>query len=86
MAVPINAAMVMPEIGLALTPITPVIREETTTKKKPKMMIRTAPSRLTPTCGTSVSTSTRAIEPTMVTQIGRSMSVLSRLLSSPALR
>jgi hypothetical protein len=78
--------MVMPEIGLALTPMTPVIREETTTKKNPKMMIRTAPSRFTPTWGTSVSTRTRPIEPAIVAQIGRSMSVLSRLESSPALR
>jgi hypothetical protein len=29
--------MVIPEIGLALTPISPVIRDETTTKKNPKM-------------------------------------------------
>ena len=85
MAVPISAAMVIPEMGLALTPMTPVIRDETTTKKNPKMMIRTAPSRLTPTWGTRVSTSTSAIEPAIVTQIGRSMSVRSRLPSSPTL-
>ena len=57
-AVPISAAMVMPEIGFALTPISPVMREETTTKKNPKITISTAPSRLTASCGSKVSTST----------------------------
>ena len=72
-AVPISAAMVMPEIGLALTPISPVMREETTTKKNPKITISTAPSRLTASCGSMVRTSASTTAPTGVTQMGRSM-------------
>ena len=83
--VPISAAMVMPEIGLALTPISPVIRDETTTKKKPNTTISTAPSRLTASCGSKVSTSASTTAPTGVTQIGRSMSVRSRVAASPTL-
>src|SRR3989454_8452876 len=57
--VPKSAAMVMPEIGLADEPIWPQMREETVAKKNPKMTIRIAPSRLTPTCGRSVRTMAR---------------------------
>ena len=32
--VPISAAIVIPEIGLALTPISPVMREETDDKEE----------------------------------------------------
>ena len=84
-AVPIRAAMVIPEIGFALTPISPVMRDETTTKKKPKTMIRIAPRRLTASCGSRVSTSASARAPTGVTQIGRSTSVRRREPTSPRL-
>ena len=83
--VPISAAMVMPEMGLALTPISPVIRDETTTKKNPKMMMRMAPRTLTPTWGRIVSRNASPIEPAIVTQMGRSMSVRSRPTASPML-
>ena len=58
--VPIRAAMVMPETGLALTPISPVMRDDTTTKKKPNTTIRMAPSRLTASWGSTVSSSASA--------------------------
>ena len=85
-AVPISAAMVMPEIGLALTPISPVMREETTTKKNPKITISTAPSRLTASCGSKVRISASTTAPTGVTQMGRSTSVRTRAAASPTLR
>jgi hypothetical protein len=81
--VPMRAAMVMPEMGFALTPISPVIRELTVTKKNPKTTIRAAPSRLTPTCGRNEMISATSSAPPTVTQIGRSLSVRSRVLTSP---
>ncbi len=84
--VPISAAMVIPEIGLALTPISPVMRDDTTTKKKPKMMMRMAPSRLTASLRrTGEEREPAPTAPARVTQIGRSMSVRSRLAASPML-
>src|ERR1043166_795295 len=41
-----NVATVMPEIGFDDEPTSPVKREETVTKRKPKAIIRIAPSRL----------------------------------------
>jgi len=84
--VPMSAAMVIPEIGLALEPISPVIREETTTKKNPNSTMRIAPSRLTESCGSRVSARASAIAPTTVTHTGRSWSVRSRAARSPTLR
>src|SRR5881396_1214766 len=55
-------AMVMPEIGLAELPTWPQMREETVVKKKPKMMIRMPPSRLTPICGSRAITIASTIE------------------------
>ena len=75
--------MVIPEIGFAEDPICPVTREETVAKKNPKITIRTAPSRLTPTCGSRVSTTARAIDPPTVSEIGRSSSVRSRVTAWP---
>ena len=83
--VPMSAAMVMPEIGLALVPISPVIRDDTVTKKNPKTTISRAPSRFTPICGSTVSSSASPSEPTIVTQIGRSRSVRSRVVAVPTL-
>ena len=73
--------MVMPEIGLALTPISPVMRDDTVTKKKPNTTMSMAPSRLTPSCGSTVSRRASATAPTSVTQIGRSRSVRSRVVA-----
>ena len=42
--VPISAAIVMPETGLALTPISPVMRDDDH-EKKPNTTMRMAPSR-----------------------------------------
>ncbi len=75
--------MVMPEIGFADEPICPQMREETVAKKNPKMTIRIAPSRLTPTCGKSARTMARATEPPTVREIGRSSSVRSRVTAWP---
>ena len=38
----ISVAIVMPEIGFDEVPMRPVIRDETVTKKNPKMMVRMA--------------------------------------------
>ena len=80
--------MVMPEIGFALTPISPVMREDTTTKKNPKTTISTAPSRFTASWGSTVRVSASSTAPTGVIQIGRSMSVRSRVAAvlTPVLR
>src|SRR5262245_12327823 len=42
----INVAIVMPEIGLDEVPMSPVMRDETVAKKKPKIRIRIAASAL----------------------------------------
>src|SRR6185295_3975718 len=42
----IRVAIVMPEMGLDEVPISPVMRDETVAKKKPKIRIRTAASGL----------------------------------------
>src|SRR2546428_8334749 len=76
--------MVMPEIGFAEDPIWPVTREDTVAKKNPNSTIRIAPSRLTPTCGSRVSTIARAIDPPTVREIGRSSSVRSRVTACPS--
>ena len=41
-----SVAMVMPEIGLDEEPISPTIRDETVTKKKPKMTTRIDATKL----------------------------------------
>ena len=58
-----SAAIVMPEIGLALTPISPVMRDDTTTKKNPNTTMSSAPRRLTDNCGSTVSSSASAAAP-----------------------
>ena len=42
-----NVAIVMPDIGLLDEPISPVKREETVTKRKPKSTISAAAARFT---------------------------------------
>ena len=44
MLVPSSVAMVMPDVGLAVTPTNPTMRDETVTKKKAKIAISTAAS------------------------------------------
>ena len=79
--VPSKAAIVMPEIGFAEDPICPQMREDTVAKKKPKITIRTAPSRLTPSCGNRVRTMASATEPPTVSEMGRSSSVRGRVMA-----
>src|SRR5262249_54286261 len=58
-----SVATVIPEIGLDDDPISPVIREETVAKKKPKTTTIIAPSRLIWSCGISQISTTKPIEP-----------------------
>src|SRR5207253_10496569 len=67
--------MVIPEIGFAEDPICPVTREDTVAKKNPKITIRTAPSRLTPSCGSSVRTMARAIDLPLSLTVGGSIAL-----------
>jgi hypothetical protein len=46
--VPISVAMVMPEMGLFDEPINPTMRDETVTKKAPKIITRMPNSNLLP--------------------------------------
>ena len=73
----IRAAMVMPEIGFAELPTWPQMREETVVKKKPKMMMRMPPRRLTPICGSMAMMIASTTDPNTVRLIGRSSSVRS---------
>jgi len=56
----------MPEIGFAELPIWPQIREDTVVKKNPNSTMRSAPSRLTPTCGSNARTIASATAPMAV--------------------
>ena len=75
-----SVAIVMPEIGFEELPTSPVMRDDTVTKKKPKTTMRTA-DRTLPCVGVPGVT-TRKIasssEPTSTTLIGRSRSVRTR--------
>ena len=73
--VPMRAAIVIPEIGQDDEPTRPVMRDETTEKKKPKMTIRMAPSRLMPNTGSSQTRAVSTTVPPRITHIGRSRSV-----------
>ena len=81
----ISVAMVIPEIGFDEVPIKPVMREDTVTKRKPKMMTRIA-ARKFPCIGIFGAT-TRKIasrnDPPSTKVVGRSRSVRS-LVSVPA--
>ena len=76
--------MAMPLIGFEEEPSSPVMREETTEKKKPKSTIVIAERRLTPKPGTALSwgrnamKSVSASEPPRTSESGRSRSVRGR--------
>ena len=75
----IRVAIVMPEIGFDEDPISPVIRDETVTKKKPKITIRIE-ARKFPCVGIfgAIARKTAsASEPIRTTRIGISRSVRS---------
>ena len=75
--------MVMPEIGLDEDPMSPVIRDDTVTKKKPKMTIRTA-ARKFPWVGILGATARKiasSSDPPSTKIIGRSRSV--RICAAP---
>ncbi len=63
MQVSSSVATVMPEMGFDEEPISPVMRDETTTKKKPKSMMRIAGTSWISSIGVSHMMSTRPIEP-----------------------
>ena len=89
--VPISVAMVMPEIGLLEDPISPTMREETVTKKAPKITTSTPRSslltKLSPgTWGRMVISRIRPRLPNPTILMDRSRSVLSWVwLASPPL-
>ena len=73
----ISVAIVMPEIGFDELPMSPVMRDDTLTKKKPKRIVRTAASGL-PNVGrrgTATRKMASASEPPRTTVSGRSRSV-----------
>ncbi len=76
-----SVATVMPEIGLEEDPISPVRREETVTKRKPKPTMRSAPRRFhcRCSCGTTMMTRRRAMQPPMTNFIDKSWSVRGAL-------
>ena len=79
-----RVAMAIPLTGFEEEPSSPVIREETTEKKKPNTMIATAERTARPRPGTALSwgrkamKTARATEPPSTTEIGRSRSVRRR--------
>src|SRR6266699_2710257 len=87
MHVPMIVAMVIPLIGLLVVPIIPTMRDDTVTKKKPKMMIRTESRRLLGKCVgrpfMKEMPSARTAEPIRTTLIGMSLSV-RRAAPAPA--
>src|SRR6266850_1926907 len=70
-----SVATVMPEMGFDELPTSPVKRELTVTKRKPRTNSKTAPRTLILNEGTSVQTTTIKSDPTPTTQSGRSRSV-----------
>ncbi len=76
-----SVATVIPEIGFDDEPISPVRRDETVTKRKPKAMIITAPRMATtglicrPNCGKSMIAAISAMMPMSTNFIERSWSV-----------
>ena len=76
----ISVAIVMPEMGFDELPIRPVMRDETVTKKKPKMTIRMAATKFH--CigmpGVTARKIASSSEPTSTTVSGMSRSVRSR--------
>src|ERR1700704_4277612 len=70
-----SVATVMPEMGLEELPTSPVRRELTVTKRKPRTRMSSEPSTLILKEGTSAQTTAMATEPTPTTQSGMSRSV-----------
>src|ERR1700691_3455274 len=93
--VAMRVAIVMPETGFEELPINPTMREETVTKRNPKMATSTAAARLASqlTCapGTGLKVrkkniiNTRTTDPPTTTLKGRSSSVRSGALFTPPL-
>src|SRR5262249_43753970 len=83
--VAMSVAIVIPEIGFEDDPIMPTMREETVTKKKPKITIRTDISRLPGNFpgiwGRTDISRAKPIDPSKTKLIGMSRSV--RLRESP---
>jgi hypothetical protein len=80
----ISVAIVIPEIGFDEDPISPVMRDDTVTKKNPKTTIRTAARKL-PWVGIFGATARKiasASDPPRTIDAGRSRSV--RVLTAPA--
>ena len=85
-----SVAMAIPLIGFDDEPSSPVIREETTAKKKPKTMMATAERMDTAIPGTALSwgrnamKTASAIDPTSTIEMGMSLSVRRRCCPSPS--
>src|SRR5215472_15849349 len=71
-----RVAIAMPLIGQEEEPSSPVIRDETTEKKKPKTTIRVVARRFTVSAGISVMPRPSAALPRSTQEIGMSRSVL----------
>jgi hypothetical protein len=85
----ISVAIVMPEIGLDEDPISPVIRDDTVTKKNPNTTIRTAARKFpcVGILGAIARKTASASEPARTKIIGRSRSVRTvDALVDPALK
>ena len=82
----ISVAIVMPEIGFDEVPMRPVMREETVTKKKPKMTTRMDARKLPRVgrFGARARNSASRSDPMSTTTIGMSRSVRMRLAPAPA--
>src|SRR5919201_4050685 len=70
-----SVATVIPEIGFDELPTSPVSRELTVTKRKPRTRMRNEPSTLIFSEGTSEQITTSASEPNPTTHSGMSRSV-----------
>ena len=83
-----SVATVMPEIGFEEEPISPVMRLDTVTKKKPNSTTSAAVGASMPSGGASAMATASASEPPSTSVMGRSRSVRSRAppLASTAAR
>ncbi len=70
-----KVATVMPEIGFDEEPISPVMRDETVTKKNPNSKIKTAVAKLISSTGASQIAAIKARQPPKTSAIGRSRCV-----------
>ena len=69
-----SVAIIMPEVGQDDEPTSPVSRDETVTKRKPKAMMRIAPNKLKRrfNCGAIMMTMSKAMIPPITHFIERS--------------